>query len=57
MVKPSFYRPRHLLKTKPGLSISIAASDFQKIPHFMPPVCPHVYNQWRTAKECEMEAY
>ena len=53
----SLNRPRRLLKTKPGVSIFVAASSFQWVRNFIPPLCPHAGNPWRVAKDCEMEAY
>src|ERR1700677_1525483 len=50
-------RPRCTLKTKPGVSTPIAASGFHNIPNFVALLCPHVYNNWCTMKECRMECY
>ena len=53
----SLNRPRRLLKTKPGVSIFVAASSFQRVRNFILLLCPHAGNPWRVAKDCEMEAY
>jgi hypothetical protein len=53
----SLTRPRRILKTKPGVSVPVAASGFQRVPNFVPPLCPHASNPWRITKDCEMEAY
>ncbi|KIM79177.1 hypothetical protein PILCRDRAFT_10592 [Piloderma croceum F 1598] len=50
-------RPRCALKTKPGTFAPVAASGFRKIPNFIPPLCPHAYNNWWTTKECWMDCY
>lgn len=54
---PSSNRPSRALKTKPGVSVPVAASGFQKVPNFVAPLCPHAYNSWRTTKECRMDCY
>ena len=50
-------RPHHALKIKPGVPMPIAASGFHNLPNFVAPLCPHVYNNWCTTKECRMECY
>ena len=57
MLLTSSNRPRRLLKTKPGVSVFVAAGGFQQVHNFIPPLCPHASNPWRLTKDCEMEAY
>lgn len=53
----SYDRPRRILKTKPGITLPVAASGFRRVANLTPPLCPHAYNGWCVTKDCEMVPY
>jgi hypothetical protein len=54
----SLYNTPHcILKTKPGITVPVAASGFQKVADLIAPICPHAYNKWHTMKNCKVVPY